>query len=202
MPCHAHVVTCLSEPMSRLVEPMSWHACLVKPVLVFQAVWLHALSCFQRLPGDKHKSCHAMASPASSIFLCIFQESFVVAFAFYVPCYACRRGHAKPSENALSSPYRGISCARVVACLVPLSWHALSRACQASRLPLSMARHALSGPCYAMPCDVSNGLPGDKHKSCHSMSCLARCHALSCFHLRVMFLAIARWQAQVVPCLA
>jgi hypothetical protein len=148
MPCHAHVVTCLSEPMSRLVEPMSWHACLVKPVLVFQAVWLHALSCFQRLPGDKHKSCHAMASPASYIFLCIFQESFVVAFAFYVPCYACRRGHAKPSENALSSPYRGISCARVVACLVPLScpcqghakhrgfrypWHGMP--CQAHVMP-------------------------------------------------------------------
>ena len=141
----------------------------------------HALSCLQRLPGDKHKSCHAMASPASSIFLCIFQESSVVAIAFYVPCYACRRGHAKPSENALSSPYRGISCAF----LMPVSWHALfpchGMPCQASRLPLSMAWHALSGPCYAMPCDVSSGLPGDKHKSCHAMSCLARCLALSCF---------------------
>ena len=106
------------------------------------------------------------------------------------------------SRVKMPCPYRGISCAF----LVPVSWHALfpchGMPCQASRLPLFMAWHALSGPCYAMPCDVSSGLPGDKHKSCHAMSCLARCHALSCFHLRVMFLAIARWQAQVVPCLA
>jgi hypothetical protein len=46
----------------------------------------HALSCF----GDKHNSCHGMASPALSIFsfMHIFQEALVVAFAFYV-CSSC-----------------------------------------------------------------------------------------------------------------
>ena len=40
-PC-AHIAACLT--------PMSWHA----------------LSCFQRLPGDKHKSCHVLPSPVTS----------------------------------------------------------------------------------------------------------------------------------------
>jgi hypothetical protein len=40
-PC-AHIAACLT--------PMSWHA----------------LSCFQRLPSDKHKSCHVLPSPVTS----------------------------------------------------------------------------------------------------------------------------------------
>jgi hypothetical protein len=96
MPCQAHVVTCL-VPMSWHVKPCRCMpcqdkvvVCLVKPMSLHalsspcrgmlrrrcmrcQAHPCHALSCFQRLPGDKHTSCHGMASPASSIF---FYASF------------------------------------------------------------------------------------------------------------------------------
>jgi hypothetical protein len=89
MPCRAHVVACY---------PFHGMPCVARR---------HALSCF---PGDKHKSCHVLPSPVTStcrampchvssdcsvtstsramacghFFLCIFQEAFVMAFAFYV----------------------------------------------------------------------------------------------------------------------
>jgi hypothetical protein len=108
MPCQAHVVACLVKAMSSQCRGTSspcrgMHA-LSNPcrgmhcdnVLACQAVWLHALSCFLRLPGDKHKSCHGMASPASFVF---FYASF---------------------KKPLSWP----SCYFSSDCLVPISRHA------------------------------------------------------------------------------
>jgi hypothetical protein len=101
MPCQAHVVTCLVEPMSSPCCGMHALSNQCRGMhcanfLACQAVWLHALSCFLRLPGDKHKSCHGMASPASFVF---FYASF---------------------KKPLSWP----SCYFSSDCLVPISRHA------------------------------------------------------------------------------
>jgi hypothetical protein len=145
----SHILACLVKPMSwgamsRHVEPVSRH---VEPV-------------------SRH------VEPVSRHVKPLLWHAFCPYCGISSHILACL---VKPmSWGALSSPCRGMPFqAHVVwlACLVPMSWHALSSILASV---LSISWHATSGPFHGMPCvarwhalSCFQRFPGDKHKSCH-----------------------------------
>src|ERR1700728_496066 len=98
MPCQAHVVAFL--------VPVSWRGmpCLAR---------CHALSCFQRLPGDKHKSCSDCT--VTSTRRGIAKGAHVVACLVKASCRALCPCHVttclvKPMLWHFLCPCRGVAC--------------------------------------------------------------------------------------------
>jgi hypothetical protein len=145
-PC-AHIAACLT--------PMSWHA----------------LSCFQRLPGDKHKSCHVLPSPVTST--CRDMLCHVMA---------CRAHVVAQSQAPVGSFFQRLpgdkhkSCHGMASTASSIFFYAsfkkplLWPSCYFSSL-VPISRHAFR-PCRGMPCHVSSDCPVTS--ASRAMSCLAR----------------------------
>jgi hypothetical protein len=131
MPCQAHVVaclvkalvvTCLVEPMSRHVEPMLWHACLVKPMS-----W-HALCQFLGM--------------SSRVVACLVKPMSWRALSR--PCRAnveARRAHVVACMPCQT---------HVVACIVTMSWHVKPCGCMPCHVscdcPVTSTSRAMAWP--------------------------------------------------------